>query len=499
MILTLLVGTMAAYADEADVSDIPGSGWWEASLVQNASTTDTANVVFTPVTALGGSGSGTPLSLQIAPGANVNVMPNLNLTLDDGFSGSAVVSSDQPIVAIGSIGNNPITSLSLGVTGGRAAAQYPGIGGDAVANTVAFPVVKNDYVGKTTTFYIQTVQAGTVYATYTMNDGANTYTASATTTADGMMATFSPDDVTTPSAIPTGCGAADHTCLGAAIFTSTVSLAGIYVEHNTTDDPAQILLSTRGFTPGDYSTTVVVPVVKSNWVARTTGIQIANVGTAASTITFTLAYQDGTDSAADGQQVVFSSVPAGSSVTFFPGDHGIFGGPFGGGETNEFVGSATITSDQPMTAIVNENDFAAPTSTKQTVFAAFAQAAGTDTILFPLVKEFYNGNTTGIQVMNVGDNPVTLSAAYVFQGNSFTVDEDSGGGTITVQPGAAFTFWGVTAYWSGTYDAYTGDYGGVTVTATGTDAAIVGIGQEAEFPAGGLGNLDTKNYEGFNQ
>jgi hypothetical protein len=40
----------------------------------------------------------------------------------------------------------------------------------------------------------------------------------------------------------------------------------------------------------------------------------------------------------------------------------------------------------------------------------------------------------------------------------------------------------------------------VTVNATGTgETSIVGIAQEAEWPAGGLGYLDTKNYEGFNQ
>ncbi|RLC36936.1 hypothetical protein DRH29_03430 [candidate division Kazan bacterium] len=494
VVMTLVAGV--AYAQEGVISSLPGGGWWEASQVMNVGS-DTAHTTFTPILGLGVTGvTAEEKDADIEVGASHTFMPGQygDLVMDDGFKGSAIVSSDQPIVAIGSVANNPIGDI--GVSGGRAAAQYPGISQDAVDNALAFPVVKNDYKGKTTTFYVQTVEAGTIYATYTMNEGANTYTTDATTTVDGQMATFSPDDVT---AMPSGCS--DATCLGAVTFTSTVQLAGVYVEHNTTDNPAQILLSTRGFTSGDFDTTVVIPAVKSVWRGRTTGIQIMNVGSAASNITVTLSYQDGTATGADGETVSFTNVPAGASVTFFPGNHGIFQGPFGDPPgDDEFVGSASITSDQNMVAICNENDFAAANVTKQTVYAGFPASGGTDTVLFPLVKEFYNGNTTGLQIANVGDNAVTLEAAYVFQNNNFTVDVDSGGNAITIGPGEAFTFWGVTAYWSGDYDAYTGDYGAVTVSATGSGTPmIVGIAQEAEFPAGGLNYLDTKNYEGFNQ
>jgi len=311
------------------------------------------------------------------------------------------------------------------------------------------------------------------------------------------MATFSPDDIAT---MPSGCS--DATCLGAATFTSTVELAGIYVEHNTVDSPAQILLSTRGFTPNDFDTTVVIPGVKSVWKGRTTGIQIMNVGDATSTITFTLSYQSGSASGADGKSVVFTNVAKDASVTYFPGNHtadDTLLGPFGGGPYDEFLGAAIITSDQPMVAICNENDFAGASVTKQTVYAGFAQSAATDTVLFPLVKEFYGNNQTGMQIMNVGDDPVTLEADYVLNTGSFTVDVDAGGATITVDPGAPFTLWGVTD-WRPEWALYKGGFGAVTVRASGSgDVLIVGIASEAEYPAGSKGYLDTKNYEGFNQ
>jgi hypothetical protein len=499
VIIALLVGAIGvASADEADVSTLPGGGWWETSLVMNVGDAE-ANVVLTPILGLDvPSTTFSPESTTIAMGASYNFMPGQygNLELGDGFKGSAVVSSDQPIVAIGSVANNLLGNI--GVSGGRAAAQYSGISQDAVATSIAFPIVKNDYVGKSTTFYIQTVEAGTINATYSMNNGADTYTADATTTEAGQMATFSPSDITE---MPSGCSGSTVTCVGAVTFESTVPLAGVYVEHNTVDSPAQILLSTRGFTPGDFGTSVQIPAVKSVWVGRTTGIQIMNVGSAEADIVLTLAYQDGSATGANGAAVSFDNVAVGASVTYFPGNHtadDTLLGPFGGAGANEFLGSATITADQPIVAIVNENDFAAAATTKQTVYAGFA--AGSDTVLFPLAKEFYNGNTTGLQVMNIGADSVTLEAEYVCQNNTFTVDVDGGGDPISVASGTSFTLWGVTAYWNGSYDAYTGDYCAVTVTATGSgETSIVGIAQEAEFPGGGLGYLDTKNYEGFNQ
>ena len=497
LVVVLLLGVVSASAQGPGIAALPGAGWWEATQVMNVGG-GTATVQFDPIVGLGVTGvTAQPASTTINAGASKTFMPvfgDVALVMDDGFKGSAIVSSDQPIVAIGALGNNNIGGV-LGVSGGRAAAQYPGIGSGAVDTSVAFPLVKNDYYGKTTTFYVQTIQAGTVNAVYTMNNGASTYNDSATTTLDGQMATFSPGDV---SGIPSGC--TNATCLGAVTFSASVPLAGIYVEHYSSESPAQVALSTRGFTPGDYDTTVVMPQIKSMWYGRTTGIQVMNVGGASSTITMTLAYQSGVASGADGKDVVWNNVANGASVTFFPGNNGIFGGPFSGGPANEFLGSGTFTSDQPMVAICNENDFAAANVTKQSVYAGFAQSAGTGTVLFPLAKEMYGSNQTGLQVMNVGNDPVTLSAAYVFNTGSFTVDQDSAGATITVQPGSSFTYWGVTWNWSGAYNSYNGGFGAVTVSASGTgETRIVGIAQEAGYPASANSYLDTKNYEGFNQ
>jgi len=502
-VAALLVG---AVAPTAQVYNLPvDNSWWEATLVQNAGGSD-ATLTFTPIHALGADDSVTAIAKTavISPGNNINFMPGQygNITLGDGFDGSAVIQADQAIVAIGSIGNNPIGDI--GITGGRAAAQYPGVGHYGIAKEISFPVVKNDYKDKTTVFFIQTVTPGTINVTYIMNEGANEYTASATTTEAGQRATFSPANITN---MPSGCS--DATCLGAAVFESTVNMVGVYAEFNTSEVdsegdsiPAQILLATRGFTSRDYDTTVVMPAVKSLWRGRTTGIQIQNVGSSTANVTFTLAYQSGSASGADGKTVSFS-IEANASETYFPGNHtaeDTLLGPFSGGPENEFLGSATITSDQQIVAICNENEFAAPETTRQTVYAGFAKKNATDTILFPLAKEYYRSNTTGIQIMNVGTGTVSIEASYAFQGSTVAINTDEGGNPISVDPGEAFTFYGVAqSYWDGGVNStLNDDYGAVTVEATGTLPLIVGIAQEAVYP-GASSTLDTKNYEGFNQ
>jgi hypothetical protein len=499
IVTAMLVGAVGVYAQNPILPS--PNNWWEASLVQNAGTAQ-ANVTFEPIAAAGSVSGGAPVQVQIDPGKNINFMPGQygNLpNMGDGFNGSAVVSSDQPIVAIGSVANNVIGDI--GITGGRAAAQYPGISQAGVAKVFNFPVVKNDYKGKTTTFFIQTVSPGTVNITYIMNEGANTYNASATTTVAGQRVAFHPADVAN---MPKTC--ADATCLGAAKVESTVDLAGVYVEYTTGETPANVLLATRGFTAADEDNTVVMPAVKSLWKGRTTGIQIQNVGSAEAHVTFTLARQDGSATAADGKTVAFT-IASGASQTYFPGNHeaaDTLKGPFGGGALDEFLGAATITSDQPIVAICNENDFAAANVSKQTVYAGFAQKNATSKIMFPLVKELYRDNTTGLQIMNVGSSNVNISAVYALSTKAgFTIATKSDGSPITLAPGTAFTFWGVTnaAWWGAdTYVGSTDDFGGVVVDG-GTGAMLVGIAQEAVYPgaAGANNMMDTKNSEGFNQ
>ena len=72
-------------------------------------------------------------------GANGTV--DVSPALTGNFAGSMVVSSDQQVVAIGQVGNNPLAGL--GVTGGTASAMYNGA--DATASDLT-PAQQKEFV-----------------------------------------------------------------------------------------------------------------------------------------------------------------------------------------------------------------------------------------------------------------------------------------------------------------------------------------------------------------
>jgi len=150
--LLSVVATITVLALLASVAvaqtGIPGSGWWSGEQVQNVGTA-TASIV---VTAYDMSGASTFSSSQsVAVGAAFTFTPGDFTGMPDGFKGSAVVSSDQPIKAIVNVTNQ--LAGDFGVSGGKAAAQYQGT--ENAATTLYFPLAKNNYYGNTTSFYVQ--------------------------------------------------------------------------------------------------------------------------------------------------------------------------------------------------------------------------------------------------------------------------------------------------------------------------------------------------------
>ena len=156
VIAILLVAATSALAQ----GGLPGSGWWSGETIQNVGDAD-ANI---QVTAYGG-GSSYLASKVVAPGAFTNFTPNDFATMPSGFQGSALVSSDQPVKAIVNVTNR--LSGDLGVTGGKAAAQYQGMESTMVGSPLYFPITKGDSYNKTTTYYVQ--NAGSSAATATAN------------------------------------------------------------------------------------------------------------------------------------------------------------------------------------------------------------------------------------------------------------------------------------------------------------------------------------------
>jgi hypothetical protein len=469
----MLLITGLVLAQGFDIQVLPGSGWESGQQVQNVGN-DLANMTATVY--YGGDEYGTTGVTMTDVGVNesVNILAMHWDSPDASFQGAAVVSADQPIVAI------------VNVTNGEAAGQYQGIG--APATEFGFPLFKNDFgaAHKHTTFYIQNASntAAMVYATfkddaaieYTINSGANVL--------PGEMWVLDPDNV---AGMPTG-------IKGGLVVTSTVNIAGVVLEHGVTEET--ILQATKGFSPAEYATELVAPLIKRQFgaKARSTGLQVQNVSDAP--VDIYVNYVEAGLSATPGatyRQWALGVAP-GASYTFFENLKD-------GGDNipTGVLASATVTATGEIAAIVNETYYpTVPTGKRQTqtTYHAIATADATTKVGVPLAKEMMGAagreKSTGIQVMNVGPSTATVDLAYAFGGTTYTIEDQA------IASGASSTFFKVNASmppseWAGGIVLPTGGFGGVIVT---SDQDIVVIVQETDLRA--TNPQDNKNYEGFN-
>jgi hypothetical protein len=475
LVISLLVtGVVAAQAG------IPGSGWWTGQQIQNVSAS-TATLV---VTAYDKNSTSTySYSITATAGSSVNIGPSTIPGLPSGFIGSAVVSSDQPVKAIVNVTNQP--SSGVGVTGGKAAAQYQGT--EAAATTLYFPLAKNNRFGKTTAFYIQNAGSavGTATAVFKMDDGG-VYTYTTPSIGPNQMVVVLPSNTTPP--VPTS--GTNRNNIGSMSITSAQPMAGTVLEFTEGQNPATSLKGTRGFTAADFATKAYAPVVKNTRFGRTTGIQVLNVSN--SPITVTISYV-GTAGGCKGlsYQDLRTNVAAGRSATVVQG----------AGSSNlpaSCTGSATIDATGDIAAIVNEDSDAGYPESGTTYYAIPATAA-TAKVSIPLFKNNRFGFDTGLQIQNVGAITATnVVATFACKGSNgsntpFTAislpqTAAPGGGILFFKPYDAqqSLFTGANPF------SLTGANCGVTVT---SDQSIVAIANETPRTAG---TMDDNNYEGFN-
>ncbi|HSM57116.1 MAG TPA: hypothetical protein VK879_13265 [Candidatus Sulfomarinibacteraceae bacterium] len=471
LILALAIGTALV---SAQGGDLPGSGWESGQQIQNTSDTDQANITFVLYDQDGNATDCTDNSKNpVQPGASVNYLTE-ECPVAEGFQGSAVVSADSPIAAIVNVNNRTV---------GAAAGQYRGTDGSDVSTTIAFPLVKNDYFGRTTTFYVQNAssQPNDISATFNTTSGTNTH--DFTNVPANAMVIFMPSD----AGVPAG-------DVGSLVVEGTQPVAGTSLEHEASAAVAANLQASKAFTPSEYDSTAYCPLIRNNHTARnlTTGIQAQNVSGSPQTITVAYSYSVG------GGPVQTSTATSpqladGESHTFF------YQGP-NATLPEGALGSATVTGDEGgnIAVVVNDRGFALDPS-PVTTYACFPDSGTSDEVVVPLYKEYFFGNTTGIQVQNVGASDVTVELTYTPVGGSpVTISHSQ-----PIAPGASKTFFGVSqgtspADITGTNPALVNTYGGIVITANGP---VVAMANEGSF--GGFGTTasgqDNKNYEGFNQ
>ena len=382
----------------AETAALPGSGWYSGETIQNvASTTATINI-----TAYDSLSSATyNIPDTIAPGASKVYLPNAFPGMPSGFQGSAVVSSSSDIRAIVNITNRYITSpIVLGdpSSPSPAAAIYQGV--SAPNTSVNFPLAKNNYFSKTTTFFLQNAGTAAATATATFKFLGVNYTYTTPSLAPGQMAAVSPSNARDGGNNPPPSG---NTALGSMTATSTQPLAGSVLEAKTTEVHATVLQATRAFTSSDYDIKLYVPVNKNNYFGRFTGLQVQNVSGGAVNVSVSYTQIASATCPGGSKSDSHNAIPAGNSWNFPSSvlDNGC-------------LASAIVTGTGNIAATVNESFTTAfltanPSRFQEsTTHSAFPGNKATLVLAVPVYKEDAFNKGSGLSIQNV-----TTSAAQV--------------------------------------------------------------------------------------
>lgn len=461
----------------------------------------------------GGSQDFGSATFSFDPGAALAFHPGLSPTypsgdrigfssaLPAGYEASVVISSNVEVVAVAQIGNN--ASGTVGNPAGTASAFYQGIGSSSRSKEVNFPLVKNNFNGQTTTFYIQAAgTAASATITYVMNNGQQ-YQETKSIDAN-RMTIFRPAAAGVPGS---NCGVAPTSpCLGAATVQSTTGdIVGVVLEHPSSGTPWPFALSTRGLTDADKGTKLLAPIIKHDFNGSKTGFSVQNTGNGQATVEISLRVTNvcgSTPSSIIGQTYTQEvSIPQGGATVFSQDRNNL------GGMPPCTFASATITSKtgQALVGTVNESkdQGATPGGKAKAVYAAFnASGSGiSSSLAAPLVKERFGNveGTTGLVVANAGTQATKFEAEYTDEKGTTRVLR-----TVNdVQPGEAVSFFQVFQNIGNKFTPVSGftnfnDFfntkNAVIVKST-NGQNIVAVAQESDRRDA---KLDIKNYEGFN-
>jgi hypothetical protein len=308
----------------------------------------------------------------------------------DGFNGSVVISSDEPVAAITNvIGDNF-----------SAAAAYEAV--SEGSTTVLLPLLMQNNSGFSTWFNVQNTGSATATVNVAYSDGAS---AGPVSIEPGASQTFIQTAETHSQAVFSG------------VITSDQPVAASVIEESSA-----VMFAYSGFNAG--STNPVMPLVNANNSGYVTGIQIQN-GDAAQDSVVTVSY---TPSLAGTACTETQTVPANSSATFalFAFNNGANSTCAGGAM---FVGSAQVTSNSNNVELVAIANQLLPNVNGE-AYSGFDPAAANDTSVMPLIMDRNSGYFTGFNVQNVGSSSTDVTCTFS-GGVSYTVNATLAAGEAT--------------------------------------------------------------------
>ncbi len=493
----LTVSSMATNA----LAAIPGGGWWTSFTIQNVDT-GTATVAYSAYWQVGEGGPNANTvytqdgTITVTQGSSVIYNPGLapnypsgirvgfstvDQHLPSGFAGGLEISSDKQMRAVVQVGNNP--NGSVGTAGGTASAFYQGVLGSDIGTSLLFPVMKHNYFGQTTNFYIQAAGGPAVISGSMSYSGTTAYFPTTVNIPAGKTYLVDPVALGVPAA-----------ALG-VFEVSAVSgqIAGSVIEAQHTATVGTFALATKGFAPSEFDTTIFVPTNKLLFFGGSTGLQIQNTtGTAATAVvTFTVTNVQNPSPAhtvgiVPGMTYVANvTIPANGFYLFSRGNGNYINAssPLTTSPilTDGVFFAGTVVTSQPVVATVNENNGA-----RRLVYSTFPASRATTKVSAPLVKEDFANATTGLTVQNVGTASTNITAEYICGASTYNL------GPFTVAAGAGFalndldnvTRWG---------SVLVPGNSNCAVTVTSSSQPIVGLAQEST-----TNGVDFRNYEAFN-
>jgi len=332
----------------------------------------------------------TTASNNVAPGSSWNIYTPSVSGLTPGFVGSVIVSSNQPVVAIGSE-NVTYPDGSIGVS------QYSGMGASEIGTQFYLPNVNKQFGASqwSTRITIQnaTSAANRVTVYYYDADGNEVTAARNTVDLSGY------GSVTFRQAENTGLRPG---WLGSAVVSGTGNLA-VVVDVISADGRVETYNGVK-----EGATTLYIPTLLKGFGSNkwNSSFQVFNPS-ATETATLTINYYTAGNPTPTKTDSGITLGPRRSSNYYLPSLAGI---------PDNWLGSVTIQSDKPVVAVASQSS-GAPGTNKASIYNAFS--AGSTTAYLPtILRNFGSSNyVTSFQIMNVSSSPASVTVEYFAPGN----------------------------------------------------------------------------------
>ncbi|HEY3109818.1 MAG TPA: DUF5719 family protein, partial [Chloroflexota bacterium] len=174
--------------------------------------------------------------------------------------------------------------------------------------------------------------------------------------------------------------------------------------------------SYNGIASSDTGSSFSIPSVYRNYFGFSSSIVIQNAGTAVANVTITYKSQSGATVTSETKTIATNaSVTVDQTAT--------------AGLSDNFVGSAVVTSDQPVAAIFL-------ISAAGQLSSARGFKSGAPVLYMPVIYNQYFNFNTNVLVQNVGTSATTVKIEYFNAANGSKIGEET---SSAIQPGSSFT------------------------------------------------------------